>query len=254
MAHSTRLEQFDILKGIGILLVILGHCCCPPSFTLTWIYGFHMALFFVVSGFFYKQKPIKVLLSSDYKRILLPYFYFVTILIIWDMVYLTYKNHSLLEAVRMILSDFNPLNDDCRDLYYTIWFLPCMFEVHIIYHFLSKLKIRVCTIFAVICYVIGYMLHIYNINIPFFLDSALSVIIYYHLGQVFKHLKLQNKDLHFTILAIIIIAYTLFIYLAFPRVELCMNKFPWYSVLISIPMIYALFKFREFLTRHFTLI
>lgn len=55
---STRIEWIDILKGIGILLVVLGHsfangqtgdieaCMIVKSI----IYGFHMPLFFVAAG------------------------------------------------------------------------------------------------------------------------------------------------------------------------------------------------------------
>ena len=40
-----RLVQFDILKGIGILLVLLGHTDIV-GIPKTFIYGFHMPLFF----------------------------------------------------------------------------------------------------------------------------------------------------------------------------------------------------------------
>ena len=44
-----RLVQFDILKGIGILLVLLGHTDIV-GIPKTFIYGFHMPLFFFFSA------------------------------------------------------------------------------------------------------------------------------------------------------------------------------------------------------------
>ncbi|MBO6252009.1 MAG: acyltransferase family protein [Muribaculaceae bacterium] len=48
-----RLREFDLLKGIGILLVILGHIHIPSDLFCSLIYGVHMPLFFFVSGLLY---------------------------------------------------------------------------------------------------------------------------------------------------------------------------------------------------------
>ncbi len=53
-----RIEAFDILKGIGIILMIVAHTYGPDSVIWNFIYAFHLPLFFIVTGFFYKQKPL----------------------------------------------------------------------------------------------------------------------------------------------------------------------------------------------------
>jgi fucose 4-O-acetylase-like acetyltransferase len=51
---TNRILWIDVCRGIGILLVVLGHC--DPFFN-KYIYGFHMPLFFLLSGWLYnKQK------------------------------------------------------------------------------------------------------------------------------------------------------------------------------------------------------
>jgi len=47
----TRLSFIDAAKGIGILLVVLGHSPGLPLFGVVLIYSFHMPLFFFISGF-----------------------------------------------------------------------------------------------------------------------------------------------------------------------------------------------------------
>lgn len=47
--HRNRIDAFDIAKGIGILLVFIGHSFTEGKIS-NFIYSFHMALFFVVSG------------------------------------------------------------------------------------------------------------------------------------------------------------------------------------------------------------
>lgn len=47
--QRNRIDAFDIAKGIGILLVVIGHSFTEGEIS-NFIYSFHMALFFVVSG------------------------------------------------------------------------------------------------------------------------------------------------------------------------------------------------------------
>ena len=61
---SARRPDLDAAKGWGMLLVVLGHAT-PPAWAETLIYGFHMPLFFVVSGLLWKGRvrPVGVLRS-----------------------------------------------------------------------------------------------------------------------------------------------------------------------------------------------
>lgn len=52
MTESNRIEEVDISKGIGMVLVITGHLCVGAPLR-NFIYSFHMPLFFVLSGFVY---------------------------------------------------------------------------------------------------------------------------------------------------------------------------------------------------------
>lgn len=47
--EKKRLEYIDIARGIGIVLVVLGHCLSQLDGGLrTFIYSFHMPLFFCI--------------------------------------------------------------------------------------------------------------------------------------------------------------------------------------------------------------
>ena len=50
---TLRDPSFDILKGLGILLMIMGHVGFGELFS-KYIHAFHMPLFFLISGYFYK--------------------------------------------------------------------------------------------------------------------------------------------------------------------------------------------------------
>ena len=52
---QNRISYIDSLKGIGIFIVILGHTYQVPDLLHDIIYSFHMPLFFMVSGFVYRE-------------------------------------------------------------------------------------------------------------------------------------------------------------------------------------------------------
>lgn len=53
---DSRVDEIDVAKGIGILLVILGHIIPENTYIRTVIYSFHMSLFFFLSGLLAKKQ------------------------------------------------------------------------------------------------------------------------------------------------------------------------------------------------------
>lgn len=65
----SRDKSLDIAKGIGIILVVCGHSAMPHS---SIIFRFHMAMFFIISGWCFSDKYIqnfKSVLHLIYKKI-----------------------------------------------------------------------------------------------------------------------------------------------------------------------------------------
>lgn len=52
---QKRLDYIDRAKGVAILLMVLGHAA-PGKIIHTWIFAFHMPLFFIVSGVLMREK------------------------------------------------------------------------------------------------------------------------------------------------------------------------------------------------------
>lgn len=53
---KKRDAEFDIAKGILILCVVIGHG--GSDSIADFMYRFHMPLFFILSGFFYRKSPM----------------------------------------------------------------------------------------------------------------------------------------------------------------------------------------------------
>ena len=52
---GKRNSSLDVLKGIGIISMVMGHSNMGSLFEI-YIAGFHMQLFFIISGFLYKPE------------------------------------------------------------------------------------------------------------------------------------------------------------------------------------------------------
>ena len=68
---AKRVQYIDIAKGIGIVLVVMGHndFALISPFAHKLIYSFHMPMFFFMSGMFFKPDlPFGFLFNSDSRR------------------------------------------------------------------------------------------------------------------------------------------------------------------------------------------
>ena len=91
--REKHLEYIDMVKGIGIALVVIGHSTYVSEPVLTWLTSFHMPLFFVVSGilFAYKKseaEPFGAYVRKRFCGMILPYFWFSLIYLAVDCYYL----------------------------------------------------------------------------------------------------------------------------------------------------------------------
>jgi acyltransferase len=73
----NRFNWVDNVKGLAIILVVLGHIASPFS---AFIYSFHMPLFFIVSGFFLNPtNELKSEIFRSFKRLFKPFFIYLTL-------------------------------------------------------------------------------------------------------------------------------------------------------------------------------
>lgn len=141
---KERLHHFDILKGIAIFMVIMGHIItmCIRDIDNAVLFKFvekmHMPMFFFISGYFsYKVLENGNLaipkLGVRVKQLLIPFFVMSTL-------WIYYFPHSGLQS---------PFVSTWEGLYTSIgkngyWFTLCLFEIILIYSvmtlFLSRCK------------------------------------------------------------------------------------------------------------------
>lgn len=79
--EKKRIVLYDVIKGVGIILMVIGHTCVQPLYN--WIYCFHMPLFFIISGLFFQPKRYTIMefLTKRYRQLLLPLIIFTPFVI-----------------------------------------------------------------------------------------------------------------------------------------------------------------------------
>ena len=222
---KKRNEIIDILKGIAICLIVLGH---THFIGTQYIYLFHVAVFIIASGIFYNGKNIttlKELLSFIKKRVLRLYIPYVII----NIVYLLFNNILLNIHVYSIdthsyynLADFGInivkilLFRGVTELGGATWFLHLLFLISVGYavctFILNKLfsnkyeKVQKCNcIISVIFLIAGYMISktsysdIFSIYI-----ITLNCYWLFFIGNIFNDYKDKIKKNDLSILIILV--------------------------------------------------
>ena len=123
---AKRLEVFDTLKGIGILLVVLGHSAICDELHSA-IYSFHMPLFFMISGYFYYNQPIHSFINKTCSRLIIPWLFFVLLNISFSCFLKSVSTMHLVESVIETIRGISFLDEDCYFLFRSIWFLVVLF-------------------------------------------------------------------------------------------------------------------------------
>ncbi len=125
---EKRLDYIDMVKGIGIVLVVIGHSTYVSEPVLTWLTSFHMPLFFVVSGMLFAHKDSAAEPFGSYVRkrfcgMMIPYFWFSLIYLGVDYYYL-YAHPQVIDQAFINSAWLQALSFFGISV---LWFLPTIF-------------------------------------------------------------------------------------------------------------------------------
>ena len=124
---TNRIGYIDIAKGLGIVLVVMGHndfaLISPLAHKL--IYSFHMPMFFFMSGMFFNpDMSFWPFIRRRFDRVLRPFIF--TLLLIYFMS-ISFSKMGILVATRRLLKALYG-NGHYID-WVQLWFLPHLFVV-----------------------------------------------------------------------------------------------------------------------------
>ena len=186
----------DWSKIIGIYLVTLGHGSLVSSEIKTFIYSFHMPLFFIISGLLYKRRGFKDTFVKCWRSLIIPYFIINTILLLLTIgkSYILDGGCTMKEIASYVIPIFIGLGykvDWLTPLCPPLWFLIALFCIQLM---MSLGRTRLFNfILSTICIGLFYYLNvILAIDLWFPIDSAMLALPFFVIGYEYK--KYFNRD------------------------------------------------------------
>jgi len=195
----NRLDYIDIAKGFGILLVVLGHLGILQSY----IYMFHMPMFFFISGFLFKKKTHdREFIFNKTIQLLIPYFVFL--LIIYSIQEYDHFRNVPLSFNQFTLSVLRfLLGGQWLSSYTTVfWFITTLFFSQIVLNYLiGVLNTRKVIVVMVAFLILAYLNAAYfpALRFPWDINVVLLATPICYSGFLFKETKFSYLTVAFSI-------------------------------------------------------
>ena len=162
-------------KGVGMILVILGHYYYTPH--IDFIYLFHMPLFFFLSGIFFKKDlPFGPFIISKFKGLIVPYLFFRICASLFDAIFVTLRGNRFTETFFLAIKRTLILDPDDPT-----WFLIALFLIQLLIWLLVHF-IKNKYVIAVIASVFAVLQYLNGSNLPCQLDEVAAFMIYFFVG------------------------------------------------------------------------
>jgi fucose 4-O-acetylase-like acetyltransferase len=183
----------DIAKGIGIILVIIGH-----GSILAWIkdaiFSFHMPLFFILSGYFFhlEEKP-KVRFKKDFNRLIFPYILTMSLITIYMLVcHLVIKKDGFYYINKTLLCWIFPTstlhNLDFGTFSIPIWFLFALFWTKGVFNLIENIHSDLRYLILLALVALAFYINYLKIDLPFSISQGLICMLFYWGGYEYKRL------------------------------------------------------------------
>lgn len=240
---ETNIEYMDIAKAYAIILVVIGHAGAP--FT-NFIYLFHMALFFFISGYFYKDKysdnPIRLIINR-LKTLYIPFLKYELIYLFLHNVFFDffiysdktgylnqgsnlYTNEQFISALKSIIKFVGT-----EQLAGAFWFLTTLFWVNLIFVVISFVTIKVFKqyyeyirfILILLSFILGNSFTYNNYEFYYSINVSLVAVSIYYCGYLYrKNEAIIRMNIISALLSLVFLIYNSFN----GHIEMGLNKYP----------------------------
>lgn len=195
---EKRLEHIDIAKGIGIILVVVGHTATHIGLEKV-IYQFHMPLFFILSGVFFKEINMQfpqAFMINKLRRLYIPYvinglmlfFVFLGIsFLVWEDTGWSFLGGLKYMVLIICGIGSSPLGG-------AFWFLRALFIVCLLFSLLNwqinKIKTKYNKSFILFGFVFSFLIMGYYTNQLYNISSSFVALFFYYIGYLYA----KNKE------------------------------------------------------------
>ena len=185
-----RLRKLDIAKGIGILLIVQGHVHNTPTIHDS-IFLFHLPLFYTISGYLYnKNYTIIETIEKKARSLLIPCGFFMILLLMVSVPFFKLIGTPVFISFGILLHPWGVVG--------SLWFFYSLFCVVVMFKIIDRIvPYEILKLIAVlVLFFGGLLLGRQHIEIPFYVDSSLTVLIFYAIGYWGRKYLLVEKLLY----------------------------------------------------------
>ncbi len=182
---NKRIDSVDILRALGILIMVMGHVGFGGVFD-RYIHSFHMPVFFLISGYLYVSKPETGVGTQIFKRaqrLLIPYVFYAIINYMFWLV-LSYNSEWYVPLVRLVT-----YNTEGLPIGGALWFLTAMFFAEVYYIILDRIiknSIARTIIIISISVIASFLQTNTGFRLPLTIDNAVVCMGFLEIGRVLK--------------------------------------------------------------------
>lgn len=229
LEQTKRIEALDVAKGIGIILVMIGHM--TSSYLYNWIYSFHIPLFFILSGICFKNTKYTSFLAFARQRIktlAIPTLTLYLIILSIEKI-IGLKGYDLLQQLKGVHPDY-------------LWFLITLFFSELFYYPLAKLSVLQRIVILSFSALLGVFFARNNITVFFDLTNVFFCTALYGLGNlvspyipsVLEFVKKRNKRIVFASTTLFFAIPLLLVIIYNESFNLSVNQIPEHTILYTL--------------------
>ena len=242
---KQRNVYIDVSRGLAILLMVYAHYAIDPRIS-TVIFSFHMPIFILISGYFYrKETTIKITLIKTVRGLIMPYMaatILYTFISSWH--YVTHTDISIVsggEAANIFLqkiyyglwgiSNTSTLFQNIESVG-PIWFIVCLASVRIMYALLSKIfkNEKVLSVVIGAFCITGYLIGRYVAFLPWSLDVGMVSLAFFHIGFLIRKVNWLEEKWSLTLALFLVIVWVVDIH--YGGLDLAARNYAYFPVCI----------------------
>lgn len=231
ICKTKRDVTLDIVRGIGIILMVIGHIGYPLN---SFIYLFHMALFFIISGYFFNDKcwqtlkEVKFYILRKIKTLYIPFIIWNILLILLHNFFISINLYSTdyVSVFRGVCFDhthYYTFVEIIKKIFYSLlffhqerfggatWFLRVLFFIsvfscighYVVYRYCRKENLDNIILFLyAFSFIIGYILSIIHLNF-YSIGTMFTAAGLFYLGILIKKSDVNNCNIYVKALLLI---------------------------------------------------
>ena len=197
--QKSRIDYFDIAKGIAIISVIIGHLGIHSVNRV--VFTYHLPVFLFISGYFVNRKlPLKEYSVKRIKSLMIPYAVTCGIIIVFGGIRGILKGNGLQEGAKWLFASLYGAGYTIKTPFYVrhigaIWYLPASCVGIILLRLSLQMKERVRPFMILFFFAAGYLSSRLLFWFPMSVQSGFCSTFFLYAGWLYRKHEAKIHDM-----------------------------------------------------------